>query len=283
MKNYIQNTKKNKSHYDSKYSRVNINSILRKVRNVEAFLLDATKTDTTWVGLYHGNFKNELKGKKILELGCGDCTNLAIMAALGGEVYGNDISEKSGFIINELNKNYTFDYPLKYISGDFLDSNLNQNKFDIIIGKAFIHHLTIEQEIEFTRLIVKYLKPTGIVRYVEPAVNSKLIDEIRWHIPVSKRPSKFQKKKFDKWKKNDPHPERDNSSNHFKKIGYKYFEVVNIYPFGTIERFCKIIPSKYNRPFRRLSFKLEKLLPYFLNLYLARTQLIEYKVPKNKL
>jgi hypothetical protein len=97
---------------------------------------------------------------------------------------------------------------------------------------------------------------------------------------VPGRPSKIQRKKFKEWKENDAHPERDNSSKHYINIGNYYFKEVKIVPIGTIERFCRFIPSKWNRPFRRFSYKLEKLLPNFINLYLTRSQLIEYKNPK---
>lgn len=274
------NTLKNKNHYDKVYSNVNVDTILNKINNLDSFLSEATKTDTSWVGLYYDNFKSSLKGKKVLELGCGDCTNLAVMAALGAEVYGNDISEKSHLIIQKLNSKFKFTFPIQSIQGDFLETNLNDNEFDIIVGKAFVHHLTNEQEIEFTEKIVSILKPNGIVRYFEPAVNSKFIDELRWLTPVPGRPSKLQKKKFEIWKKNDPHPERDNSSKHYIVVGNKFFNEVKITPIGTIERFCRLIPSKWNRPIRRLSFKIEKFLPYSLNLFLTRSHLIEYKNPK---
>lgn len=280
MDNINTNTLKNKNHYDKVYSNVNINSILKKINNLDDFLSDATKTDTSWVGLYHGDFKSKLKGKKVLELGCGDCTNLAVMAALGAEVYGNDISQKSGLIIEKLNSNFEFEFPMKFVSGDFLESNLNDNQFDFIIGKAFVHHLTEIQELKFTKLIIKYLKINGVVRYFEPAVNSKFLDELRWLTPVPRRPSKLQKKKFELWQKNDPHPERDNSSKHYKSIGNKFFKEVKIVPIGTVERFCRFIPAKWNRPVRRLSFKIENFIPYSLNLYLTRSHLIEYKYPK---
>ncbi len=275
-----ENSEINAAHYDRIYSKVNVDNILKKIKNLDHFLSDATSTDTSWVGLYKGNFKQCLKGKKVLELGCGDCTNLAVMAALGAETYGNDISQKSGDIIEKLNAKHKFKYPITFIHGDFLESQLQDNYFDIVIGKAFVHHLTNQQEDQFTELIVRYLKPTGIVRYFEPAINSKLLDELRWLTPVPGRPSKLQKVKFQKWKENDPHPERDNSSEHYRYIGEKYFKEVKITPIGTIERFCRFIPSKWNRPLRRLSYKLEKLLPYSINLYLTRSHLVEYKYPK---
>ena len=275
-----ENSDKNQKHYDAIYNNVNINYIINKLNNLQDFMADAIKTDTSWVGLYHNNFQAHLKGKKILELGCGDCLNAAIMAALGADVYANDISQVSGKIIESLNTKYEFEFPVKFIEGDFLKTNLSPNQFDIVIGKAFIHHLTHEQEIQFTKMIVALLKPNGIVRYVEPAVNCKILDELRWLTPVPGRPSKIQRKKFNKWKLNDPHPERDNSYKRYKMIGNKYFYQTNIVPFGTLERLHRLLPKKNNRKFRRFAFKIEKYIPNALNLLFARTQLIEYRDPK---
>ena len=280
MTNSKDNAQKNEKHYDKKYSQVNIKNILNKIENLEDFMNDATQTDASWVGLYHGSFQNKLKRKKILELGCGDCTNAAVMAALGAEVYANDISQKSEQIIKKLNENHEFDFKIKFIEGDFLKSEFANNFYDIIIGKAFVHHLTHDQEIKFTEKIVSILKPNGIVRYFEPAVNNKFLDSLRWLTPVPGRPSKIQTKKFEKWKINDPHPERDNSSKHYEKIGKEYFKETKIVPIGSIERFYRILPKKYSRKFRRFAFRLEKKLPYSLNLSLSRSQLIEYKQPK---
>lgn len=274
------NTIKNEKHYDKQYNNINVESILNKITNVDKFITSATKIHTSWVGLYHNNFQAQLKGKKVLELGCGDCTNAAVMAALGAEVHANDISQYSGDIINKLNANYDFEVPLKFIYGDFLKSELALDYYDIVVGKAFVHHLTHEQEIEFTEKIVKVLKPYGMVRYFEPAVNSKVLDELRWHTPVPGRPSKFQKDKFAIWKENDPHPDRDNSSKSYKKIGNTYFNDVNITPIGTIERFHRLLPKKYSTKFRRMAFKIERYIPKGLNLFLTRSQLVEYKNPK---
>jgi SAM-dependent methyltransferase len=277
---YQENTLKNEKHYDEAYKKVNIGYIADKIENVDSFLEDATKTDTSWVGLYYNDFKDKLKGKKVLELGCGNCLNLAVMSALGAEVYGNDISQESGRIIDELNKRFDFEYPIKFVKGDFLYADIDSDSFDIVVGKAFVHHLTNEQEVDFTEKIVRILKTDGTVRYFEPAVNSKTLDELRWITPMPHRPSKLSKKRFKKWKANDPHPDRDNSSKHYRKIGSTYFEETQIVPIGTLERFCKLVPGKYKRPLRRLSYKLERLLPNSLNLLFARSQTVEYSHPK---
>ena len=45
--------------------------------------------------------------------------------------------EGNSFKYNNFDKNITF------INGDFLDANLKSNSFDIVVGKAFVHHLKV--------------------------------------------------------------------------------------------------------------------------------------------
>ena len=278
---HVDNTTKNEQHYDKVYANVNVDGILKRLHNLDAFLADATKTDTSWVGMYHGNFREEIKGKKVLELGCGDCTNAAVMAALGAQVYANDISQVSGTIIDKLNDNFDFETPIQFIEGNFLKAQIEANSFDMVIGKAFVHHLTHEQELEFMNVISKILKAEGSVRFFEPAINSKLLDELRWMTPVPGRPSKLQRKKFKAWEALDPHPHRDNSSRHYRNLGLKFFNEVEIIPIGSIERFHRLMPrNKFNRKFRRFAFKAEGLLPPFLNSYFSRSHVIDYRKPK---
>ena len=67
MNDSEKNTLKNEKHYDKVYGKINIQSILNKIENLEEFMADATQTDTSWVGLYQDNFQSQLKDKKNLE------------------------------------------------------------------------------------------------------------------------------------------------------------------------------------------------------------------------
>ncbi len=276
-----QNQEKNIQHYDGVYANKTTSSILWKLDNLTEFLHDATRTDTSWVGLYYNNFQGRLKGKKVLELGCGDCTNAAVMAALGAEVYANDIAPRSGEIIEKLNSEYEFSKGIKFIEGDFLEADLGGREFDFVIGKAFLHHLEMPKEQKFLIKIAGILKDTGEARFLEPAVNSLFLDSLRWYTPVGGRPSKFNTEAFKTWKLKDPHPERDNSSCHFEEMGKKLFKEVEIIPIGVIERFHKVLPAQFDqRKFRRRAFLLEKYLPAFINRKFARTQAIIYRFPR---
>ncbi len=278
MSSTDQNQEKNKEHYEKLYANYNISNILHWINNLDKFLDSATTTETSWFGLYQNNFREKIKGKKVLEMGCGDCTNAAVMAALGAEVYANDIASASGEIVRKLNENFAFKYPIIFVEGDFLENNLTSQSFDFVVGKAFLHHLTIAVEKLFLKETARLLKPNGEARFFEPAVNSKLLDEIRWHVPVGGRPSKFNRIAFDKWKESDPHPDRSFSSKHWKKAGAAFFNDVRIIPVGTLERFSRLFGwGERRNKFKRWALKNEKRLPGALNSFFTRSQLIVYK------
>jgi 2-polyprenyl-3-methyl-5-hydroxy-6-metoxy-1,4-benzoquinol methylase len=276
-----QNQEKNKEHYEKLYANYNVSNILHWINNLDSFLDSSTATDTSWFAMYQGDLRNRLKGKKVIEMGCGDCMNAAVMAALGAEVYANDIADACGVIIEKLNNSFNFKHPIVFVKGDFLKNKLPSQNFDIVIGKAFLHHLTVPLEQLFLKETARLLRPDGEARFFEPAVNNKILDDIRWHIPVKGRPSKFDKSAFKVWKDNDPHPDRSFSSRHFKKAGEEQFHDVEIIPVGTLERFNKFIKKRtLNIRFRRWALKNEKHIPNSLNLALTRSQLIIYTNPR---
>lgn len=275
-----QNQEKNKKHYEKVYANYSIGNILHWINNLDGYLDFATRYEASWFALYQNNFRERIVGKKVLEMGCGDCNNAAVMAALGAEVYANDIASASGEIVRKLNENYAFKHPIVFVEGDFLENNLTSQSFDFVVGKAFLHHLTIPVEKLFLKETARLLKPEGEARFFEPAVNSRILDEIRWHIPVKGRPSKFNKAAFKVWKDNDPHPDRSFNSRQFKLAGKELFEAIQIIPIGTLERFRRIIPGKkFNAHFSKWALKNENFLPSFINSLFARSQLIIYRKP----
>jgi 2-polyprenyl-3-methyl-5-hydroxy-6-metoxy-1,4-benzoquinol methylase len=274
------NITRNIEHYDTVYSQVTMNDIVKKVRNLESFLDDATKTDTSWHGFYQGDFANRLKGKKVLELGCGDGLNALIMAALGADVIANDISTESERLIHESATALQLNN-IQAVSGNFVDLPFEKHSFDFVVGKAFLHHLTHETESIYLNKVATLLKPNGEARFFEPATNNQTLDTLRWMIPVPGRPSILNRNAFANYKKQDPHPERDNSSEHFVQVGRQFFVDIKIICIGSIERFCRLLPQgQLNRSFRRWAHRIETKLPKWFRYQVARSQLIVYTQPR---
>ncbi len=274
-------TVKNKQHYDALYAKVDVGKLVKRVRNLKQFLADAVATDTSWHGLYQGGLQNRLASLRVLELGAGDGLNALVMAALGAEVMAVDISEATPVIIREAASELGLDRRVGGYAGDFLSmSNFPPGSFDLVVGKAFLHHLDHATESLFLHKSAELLRPTGEARFVEPAVNSAVLDILRYLIPVPGRPSLLSRSAFRAWKRADPHPVRDNGSAHFREAAGKEFDRVEIVCFGCIERFERLLPGgNLCRSFRRLAFRLESALPQRCNELLARTQLIVCREP----
>jgi 2-polyprenyl-3-methyl-5-hydroxy-6-metoxy-1,4-benzoquinol methylase len=279
MQDISSNIQINEEHYDVVYSQTNLDAIIAKLRDLDNFLADATITDTSWHGMYLNNFADRIKGKKVFEIGSGDGLNALIMAKLGAKVTANDISTQSGRIIREISSELAIKN-IEFVNGDFRNVTVDEGSFDFVIGKAFLHHLTHELETEFLARAARLLKPDGEARFFEPATNSQNLDKLRWMVPVPGRPSILNKRVFAEWKKNDPHPDRDNSADHFVESGKRFFAKVEVIPIGTIERFCRLIPEgPFNRKYRRWAHRVQPRLPFWIRHKAARSQTIIYQQP----
>jgi SAM-dependent methyltransferase len=169
---------------------------------------------------------------------------------------------------------------VRAIAGDFATIRMPLQSFDFVVGKAFLHHLTHEVEEVYLEKVSRVLRPEGEARFSEPAVNSRLLDELRWMIPVPGRPSSLNAGAFARYKQTDPHPERDNSSYHYQAVASKFFSSVRIVPLGSVQRLERLLPKgTVNDSFSRFAFKLERGLPSWMRLKLARAQLLVFREP----
>jgi len=273
-----ENIEKNRLHYERVYRNADVESIIRKVRNLAGFLDDATRTDTSWHAMYQFNFAGCLPGKRVLELGCGDGMNALVMAALGADVTGVEIAERSAELISRANA--VLGLPVRVRVGDFLRMGIAERSFDYAIGKSFLHHLTHEEEDAYLAKIATLLADSGEARFFEPAVNSRALDFLRYAVPVPGRPSLLQRRAFAGWRADDPHPPRDNSTRHYMDNGKKFFRETDCVLIGSIERLHRLLPAgNFNRRFRRWAHRVETSLPFAFRYVAARSQTIIYRGP----
>lgn len=271
----------NKEHYDKRYALLDVADIAAKVRNAAEFVFRATREHTSWHGLYYGGLQYRLNDANVLELGAGDGLNAMLMAALGAKrVVAVEISETAGSFIETVVREINLSDKVEVIVSDFATIPFTPQSFDLIVGKAFLHHLTHEVEEVYLEKCAVLLKSAGEARFFEPAVNSRLLDNLRWLIPVPGRPSRLNRSAFKAWKAADPHPERDNSSKHFRNVGEKYFQKIEIVPIGGLERFHRFLPpGRISQRFRKVAFGVEEKMPHAIHLKIARSQLVVCRYP----
>ncbi len=269
-------------YYDEHYSHVNVDAVVAKIKNLDEYFSDALLTDTSWYGLYQGGFADQLQGKRVLELGCGDGLNALIMAAKGAQVFAIDIANESKRIINQAAEQLGFGpNQIQPLTGDFRRIDLDRYApFDIIVGKAFLHHLTPEQEREYLAKAACLLVPDGEARFFEPAENSDLMDKLRWMIPMGRRPSSLRRDAFKKWSQHDPHPERSNSTKAYFDAARLYFHEISATPIGSIERFHRLMPrGNFERKYRRWAHRTDRRMPGWIRSKFARSQTLIYRKP----
>ncbi len=270
-------TDRNRDYYTAVYDKLELEPLLSRAKDLE-FFDDAVKRHTSWYGLYQQNFAGRVAGRRVLELGAGDGLNSLILARLGAEVTAIEIAPPAVALLKEASR--ILDLSVEAICGDFLELELP--KFDFIVGKAFLHHLDPETEDRFLEKCADLLEDGGEARFQEPAINSAALDTLRWIVPAPGRPSILSRKAFSEWKAADPHPEREHSSCHYRAVGARYFEDVEILTFGALERFRRWIPDRERAgAYAKWALHIERrYLPQCLANLGARSQTILYRRPK---
>lgn len=274
------NVETNLHHYDQLYADLTTDGPRSEIE-LRQFLQESIQWATSWHGLYAGGFHGRLKGKRVLELGAGDGRNAAVMAAFGARVVAMELSPAGAQRIIENAERGGVADRVEVIAADATNFNLGGEPFDFVVGKAFLHHLTHEEEASCLAATARHLRPTGEARFLEPCVNSKLLDGLRWLVPVPGRPSALQRKAFEEYMLEDPHPPREQTSRHYQRAGQRYFREVNVLPLGGLQRFQRFLPKgPFYRRFSQLALLSEKLLPMNLQLAIARSQTIIMRGPK---
>ena len=268
-------TASNENYYAAKYRGLRCDKLLNHVANLT--LEQAIRDYTSWNVLFANGFADRLPGKSVLELGFGDGVNALLMAKHGAKVTAIELAEPAARVLQEASD--TLGLGIRALHGDFL--GLDLPKFDFIIGKAFLHHLDHDLEDRFLAKCANLLNADGEARFAEPAVNSRLIDAIRWLTPVPGRPSILSRRRFKEWKEADPHPERDQSSAHYIAAGLRYFETADVIVCGGLERFRRFIVNReMSQAFARWALEAERrYLPKSAHRVIARGQTIIYSHP----
>jgi len=62
-------TRMNKQFYDELYRGSDVASLVEKIQRIDAYFEQASRTDTSWVELFHGGLRDRLAGARVLEVG----------------------------------------------------------------------------------------------------------------------------------------------------------------------------------------------------------------------
>ncbi len=123
-------------------------------------------------------FLGNLNGKRILEVGCGTGKMAVLLAKSGARVTALDLSPESVRLTKKMAEANKVDIEYVISAGENLP--FESECFDIVIGKAILHHLAIEfGKVDLYRVLYK----EGKAVFIEPMGMNPILTFIREYIP----------------------------------------------------------------------------------------------------
>jgi SAM-dependent methyltransferase len=165
-----------------------------------------------------------VRGKTVLDLGCGHGENIVLLLALGARVLGIDISPDLIAIAER--RLHDSGLEAAVCVGSAYDTGLPDESIDLIFCMALIHHLDIKlARDEMWRI----LRPGGLVILKEPIRFSKTYARLRSLLPAKEDISEFEHPLT--------HEELDTMIQPFTVEGTRYFRLPFVPLISEILRF----------------------------------------------
>ena len=124
-----------------------------------------------------------LQGKRVLDVGCGDGHNSVLLAKLGAQVTGIDISPKAIELAQKKAQINGVSGATRFLCSPLEEAEIPPHSFDVIWGDAILHHLIENLELVLARLCL-WAKPGAILLFSEPVNFNNTLRRLRFRLPV---------------------------------------------------------------------------------------------------
>jgi len=149
----------------------------------------APPPDTVYPLEYAFHLLGDVRGKTVLEYGCGDGPNMVALSRRGAKVIGLEISpEMLAQAKQRLAANQCDEAGLVLGSAHALP--LPNASVDVVFGISILHHLDLEIA---SREVCRVLKEDGRAIFLEPVRNSRLLMQMRRLFPARSGASPFER------------------------------------------------------------------------------------------
>jgi ubiquinone/menaquinone biosynthesis C-methylase UbiE len=124
----------------------------------------------------------DIRGRNVLDMGCGDGWLSVILAKRGGIIWGYDISAEAietarrRAAANDVADRTHFDVASAYTT-PYPDRH-----FDVVIGQAILHHLGDKEALG--RELIRVMKPGARAVFCEPFAASRTLRRLRRVVPI---------------------------------------------------------------------------------------------------
>ena len=136
------------------------------------------KSETLLPGV--AEFLGDLRGKRVVEYGCGMGRMTVLLARSGAEVSAFDISDRSVEVANERARIDGVADRISFAVAPGEQLPYDDASFDLAFGKAVLHHLDATAG---ARELARVLRPGGRAAFSEPLGTNPLVQAVRDHLP----------------------------------------------------------------------------------------------------
>jgi 2-polyprenyl-3-methyl-5-hydroxy-6-metoxy-1,4-benzoquinol methylase len=125
----------------------------------------------------------DLRGKSLLDVGCGDGSNAVMLAQLNAFVTGIDISPKTIDLAWKRAEIKGVKDSVRFCCSPLETAHFPKNSFDVIWGDAILHHLIAELGFIVGKL-TEWAKPGALLLFGEPINFNNALRKFRFMLPV---------------------------------------------------------------------------------------------------
>lgn len=135
---------------------------------------------STMIGI--GDFVGDLRGREVLELGCGLGEITTLLALSGARVTAIDMSPASLAVARRRAELHGMAERVEFVAAAGEQLPLENDRFDVVVGKAILHHLDVARAGAELRRV---LRPGGRAAFAEPLGTNPLLTFARDHLPYA--------------------------------------------------------------------------------------------------
>jgi SAM-dependent methyltransferase len=132
-------------------------------------------------------FLGDLRGKRVIEYGCGLGKVTVLLARSGAHVSAFDLSEASVEVARRRAHEFGLEDQIEFTIAPGEDLPYADASFDLAFGKAVLHHIEPKAG---AREMARILKPGGRGAFSEPLGTNPVVNFVRDHVPY---PSKHDR------------------------------------------------------------------------------------------